>query len=184
MSVVLLADMKAHLRVDVDFTTDDVLIQDNIDAAEAWIAQFAGRALQAQTGTAYFDSFGGAHVGLELPVMGVQSIISVTYIDPTLTQQALAASSYVALPLNADDASTYIYPAFGTDWADTAPIKSAVTVTFQYGYAIVPTPFLAAIKLLAAHWYENREASVVGVTSAELPLGLMDLLTPYRVWSF
>lgn len=47
-----------------------------------------------------------------------------------------------------------------------------------------PGALLEAIKLLAAHLYENREASLVGVTSQDLPFGLLDLITPYRVWAF
>jgi uncharacterized phage protein (predicted DNA packaging) len=41
-----------------------------------------------------------------------------------------------------------------------------------------------AIRQLAAHLYANREASLIGVTSQELPFGLLDLLTPYRAWAF
>ena len=47
-----------------------------------------------------------------------------------------------------------------------------------------PNALLEAIKLLAAHLYENREASLVGVTSQDLPFGLFDLITPYRAWAF
>jgi Phage gp6-like head-tail connector protein len=43
---------------------------------------------------------------------------------------------------------------------------------------------LQAIKLLVSHLYENREASLVGITAQELPFGLFDLLTPYREWAF
>jgi hypothetical protein len=96
MSVILLADMKAHLNV--TFETDDTLIQGKIDAAEDWI------------------------------------------------------SKYVGAP-----------------WPPTAP---------------VPGSLLEAIRQLAAHLYENREASLVGVTSQELPFGLLDLLLPYRSWAF
>ncbi len=48
----------------------------------------------------------------------------------------------------------------------------------------VPPSLLQAIRLLVAHLYENREASLVGITSQELPFGLMDLIAPYRVWTF
>jgi hypothetical protein len=48
----------------------------------------------------------------------------------------------------------------------------------------VPPAIIEAIKLLVAHLYENREASLVGVTSSALPFGLFDLLTPYRAWAF
>jgi len=48
----------------------------------------------------------------------------------------------------------------------------------------VPPSLLQAIRLLVAHLYENREASLVSITSQELPFGLMDLIAPYRVWTF
>jgi hypothetical protein len=48
----------------------------------------------------------------------------------------------------------------------------------------VPGALLEAVRLLAAHLYENREASLVGVTSQDLPFGLLDLITPYRAWAF
>ena len=68
-----------------------------------------------------------------------------------------------------DAAESYIANFYNGTWPPAAP---------------VPNALLEAIKLLAAHLYENREASLVGVTSQELPLGLFDLLGPYRAWAF
>jgi uncharacterized phage protein (predicted DNA packaging) len=48
----------------------------------------------------------------------------------------------------------------------------------------VPGALKEAIRQLAAHLYENREASLVGITASELPFGLLDLLAPYRAWTF
>ncbi|GJE00904.1 head-tail connector protein [Methylobacterium isbiliense] len=45
-------------------------------------------------------------------------------------------------------------------------------------------PLRQAVRMLAAHLYENREASLVGVTATELPIGVMDLLMPFRCWAF
>jgi Phage gp6-like head-tail connector protein len=64
---------------------------------------------------------------------------------------------------------------------------SAFVPNWPYGPSgTAPTPpaVLQAIKMLVSHLYENREASLVGVTVAELPFGLFDLLTPYRTWAF
>lgn len=182
MSVVQLTDMLAHLNLTAGL--DDALVQDKINSAEAWIEQFTGLALLPQTRTIYFDRF---HRSLKLPVRPVQSITSITYLDDTQTQQTLASNSYIATPLNSDDNPTYLYPASGTCWPVTARVKSAVAVTVQAGYASaanVPLPLYEAIKLLVAHWYENREASLVGITSSELPFALTDLLNHYRDWVF
>lgn len=65
-----------------------------------------------------------------------------------------------------------------------APSSNGAPVTPTWPPNPVPAGVIEAIKMLAAHLYENREASLVGITSAELPFGLMDLLTPYREWAF
>ena len=39
---------------------------------------------------------------------------------------------------------------------------------------------LAVVRLTLGHLYANRESVVTGVTVAELPLGMKDLLRPYR----
>lgn len=38
------------------------------------------------------------------------------------------------------------------------------------------------VLLLVGHWYENREASVAGVTVSTLPLAVESLLQPYRIY--
>lgn len=48
----------------------------------------------------------------------------------------------------------------------------------------LPEPLKEAIRQLVAHFFENREASLVGVNAQELPFGLCDLLMPYRNWCF
>ena len=45
--------------------------------------------------------------------------------------------------------------------------------------ACIPAPVKEAVRLIAAHLYANREASLVGVTAQTLPFGVLDLLTPY-----
>jgi uncharacterized phage protein (predicted DNA packaging) len=47
-----------------------------------------------------------------------------------------------------------------------------------------PAAISEAVLQLAAHLYENREAVLVGVSASELPFGVVDLIRPYRVWSF
>ena len=48
----------------------------------------------------------------------------------------------------------------------------------------VPEPIQEAVRQLVAHLYENREATLVGVTMADVSPGLFDLLAPYRAWCF
>lgn len=48
----------------------------------------------------------------------------------------------------------------------------------------VPPALVHGVALLTAHWYENREASLVGVSAQPLPFALQDIINDYRDWSF
>lgn len=80
-----------------------------------------------------------------------------------------------------------------TDDADDALLtdKFAAAAEWVAGYtgipaddANIPASVLEAVRQLAAHLYENREASLIGITAQALPFGLLDLLSPHREWVF
>lgn len=48
----------------------------------------------------------------------------------------------------------------------------------------VPPALKECVCQLAAHWYENREATLVGVNAHVLPLGVDDVITEFRDWSW
>lgn len=48
----------------------------------------------------------------------------------------------------------------------------------------VPEPLNEAIRQLVGSLYENREATVVGISADLMPLGLYDLMAPYREYVF
>ena len=48
----------------------------------------------------------------------------------------------------------------------------------------LPAPLKEATLQLVGHLYANREASLVGVSADLLPLGIFDLMQPYRIWVF
>lgn len=54
----------------------------------------------------------------------------------------------------------------------------------EYPGNTVPADLKEAIRLLTAHWYENREGTLVGVTAQEIPYGIRDIVREYRNWSF
>lgn len=47
-----------------------------------------------------------------------------------------------------------------------------------------PEPLKEAVRQLTAHLYENREATLVGITMTDVSPGLFDLIAPYREWAF
>lgn len=48
----------------------------------------------------------------------------------------------------------------------------------------VPEPIKEAVRQLVAHLYENREATLVGVTMNDVTPGLFDFLAPFRRYVF
>lgn len=47
-----------------------------------------------------------------------------------------------------------------------------------------PDPLKEAVRQLTAHLYENREATLVGITMSDVSPGLFDLIAPYREYVF
>lgn len=48
----------------------------------------------------------------------------------------------------------------------------------------IPPSLHEAVCLLAAHWYENREASLIGISAQDLPFGVSSIVNEYRDYSF
>lgn len=50
--------------------------------------------------------------------------------------------------------------------------------------ATVPASIKECICQLVAHWFENREATLVGVSAQQLPFSVWDIVNAHRRWSF
>ncbi|WP_421360287.1 head-tail connector protein [Agrobacterium rosae] len=48
----------------------------------------------------------------------------------------------------------------------------------------IPPSLVEAVCQTAAHWYENREATLVGVSAQELPFGVWPIVNEFREYSF
>lgn len=48
----------------------------------------------------------------------------------------------------------------------------------------VPAALREAVLQLAAHWYERREAVLIGENAQEMPIGMNDIVTGFRNWSW
>lgn len=73
----------------------------------------------------------------------------------------------------------------------TGKVEAAIAFTsHQIGgeaplaWDTAPADVRQAVLMLAAHWYENREAILVGIGAEAVPLGYSDLLLAYRRWVF
>lgn len=62
-----------------------------------------------------------------------------------------------------------------------AGIELDVTVGFGIAAADVPEALRQAIRLLVAHWYENRGLVTIGANYSPLPQSVAALIAPYRM---
>lgn len=48
----------------------------------------------------------------------------------------------------------------------------------------IPAPLVEAVSQLAASWYENKEATLIGVSGQAVPFSVLDIVAEFRSWSF
>lgn len=88
-----------------------------------------------------------------------------------------AAKAHLNVTIDADDAL------IGEKLAAAKAFVAAYTAG-EVDSDDTPAPVREAVLQLAAHLYENREASLIGITAQHLPFGFLDLLANYRAFSF
>ena len=177
---VALDEMKLHLRV--DDTADDALISGLISAARMYIEDRCWIAIVDQTWALGMEAWADEPLRLpKTPLGKLPTITLVRYKDAAGAWVTVSASIYTVLPtgefaLNAGQS----WPSVG--WSQW-PIEVQYTVGFGDA-ASVPAMLKALIKLVVGHWYENREAVVVGSSSAmaaPLPLAIDSLCAMFEV---
>jgi uncharacterized phiE125 gp8 family phage protein len=174
---VSLTEAKLHLRV--DHTTEDALITALIKAARGYAETATARQLITATWQLTLDDFPSGQIVLPRPTM--LGVTEVTYADTAGDEQTLAADQYIVVT---DGVFGRIVRPEGVNWPQVKRMPNAVAVQYTAGYgsaSAVPEEIKCAIKLMVGHLYENREATVVGVSVANLPLAIADLLAGYMV---
>ncbi|UXN61721.1 head-tail connector protein [Phyllobacterium zundukense] len=95
---------------------------------------------------------------------------------------SIVTLSLLKLQLNIDDSADDELLQHKLDAAEAWVAN--YTGTPWTNYDTVPSDVKEGVLLLAGHLYENREATLVGVNPYELPFGLLDMIRPYREWTF
>ena len=175
-------DLHPHLRLFTEGSPpshpDDECIEALIAAATASAEDYTQRAFTQRTVTLKRANLS---TRLYLPVVPVQSVDSITYIDQAGDEQTLTDFRFV----DAEPAWIEI---------DSPPAVSdkgrPVTITVTAGYPSetsppsadgVPASVKHAVKLTVGHFYENRESVVVANIVHRVPQTVEHLLHPLRV---
>jgi uncharacterized phiE125 gp8 family phage protein len=142
MSLLLLADVKPHLKI--TDTVDDVVLQAKLDAAEAWVSrQIGGTGALAEavvTETVYGH---GSIAVTKVPILSAASVTSVV-------GEKMGALTLTDLAIDVD--AGVIRPKANTWYM----VDDYYTVTYATGYAAaadVPEDVAEAVRLMTKHFY-------------------------------
>ncbi|OPX87737.1 MAG: Phage gp6-like head-tail connector protein [Pelotomaculum sp. PtaB.Bin104] len=175
-----LAEAKSHLRV--DGTDEDTFIDGLISAAREDCEDFQSRAYITQTWELWLDNWPGSDC-IDIPLPPLQSITSIKYYDTDGTEYTMATVDYFV------DTKSYVgrvVLAYGKAWPSTTlRPANGVCIEFVAGYGDAAADLPAAVKqamlLIIGDLYENRENTVIGKQTNELPMAAKSLLWKNRV---
>jgi uncharacterized phiE125 gp8 family phage protein len=173
-----LAEAKAHLRI--DGSDEDALLTSLITAARMVVERTLSLALVTESWSLYLDGWPRSGT-IALPIHPVQAVTAVRVYDPDDTPTVVNAESYSVDVLS--EPARLVLSA-GAVQLSSARLLNAFEVAFTAGYgdeaSDVPAPIRHALKLLVAHWFEQREPVVLGSAPQEVPATVAGLLLPYR----
>lgn len=178
---VTLADIKADLRI--QHAAEDELLHSLISAAADFLDApngAIGKALISQEWEVSVPCF-DRHERIELPITPVMDLLSVQYYDADNNSQTMDVADFYLL---GSEDWAYIEAKPDVTVPGVYDRADAITVTFKAGFganeSAVPGSIKQAMRLMVAHWYENRSAVVIGASVAELPMAAQALINMNR----
>jgi uncharacterized phiE125 gp8 family phage protein len=172
-------EAKKHLNIGDDDDADDTQIDSFVKAARIYCETRTNRAFINTTFDQVYDCFPGVFRPARSPLV---SVTSITYTATDGTSTTLSASEYV---VDIKREPGRICNAYGYTWPSVRGIQNAVTVRFVAGYGAaassVPETLRQAMLLLVGHFYENREALVVGTISGAISFAVDSLLASEQI---
>jgi len=183
---VTLADAKIHCRE--DSTDNDSMITGLIKAATEYLDGPKGVlnwCIIKQSWYAYFDAFPTGSV-LRVDSWPMISVDAFEYLDNNNVWQPVPGASYA---VDVAPGNAWLVLATGASWPTPQVTINSVRVTFTAGYdsggsAPAPTSLFLAIKMLVAHWYENRGVVLDDRRMENLPMVVDALVAKYRRVTF
>jgi len=169
---ITLSELKEHLRVIQ--TSEDALINGVLVSAVRSVEARAALALMPQQWRLTRDAVPDETI--ILPLGPVASIDAVAIVDGAGVPQALSTALYEAAPGSPGRVRR------AGPWPQPGPRLDGVRIDFTAGYAdaaSVPDPLKQAVKILAAHFYEAREAASE-TRLHSVPQTVDALIAPYR----
>ncbi len=206
------ADLKLQLYKTASETDQDALLDSMITAARIQVENNTNRQLISAQWDVFLDAFPGYwdrrldradypewgdQNEIQIPLGNLISIDSFAYTDTsgvttswTVSGTNLLLNGAVQAHIDTAAEPGKIVLAYAQVWP-TVVLKTSnpIAIRFTCGYAdagAVPEPLKHAIRMLVAHWYENRETTTVGtlMQSGETLFAYNALIANYRLHAF
>lgn len=166
-----LEKLKLHLKV--EHTEEDAYITDLATAAGSLWEERVGQAVMQAEYVSVVSRFSSFVGGLRGPVSAASAV---RYVGETGAEVSLDASAY-ALSAHRPDSLLF------RDWHNYRLYPNSpepIVITYTAGYETpeqVPPLIQQFIRLMVAHWYENRQEVIPGVNGIQqVPLGAQSLI--------
>jgi uncharacterized phiE125 gp8 family phage protein len=170
-NVVPLADAKEFLRV--DSSDEDATITALLRAAVAWVEDYCNRSFTAGSSAVFhLERWRTA----ALAYGPVTAITHVKYNDTAGAEQTLAASKYYTTAATDGGMLIYFHDTPDLETYNAQPVRVTAAVGVEESANVKH-----AVKMLVAHWYENRRAVVTGTITATIPIAVESLLSVERI---
>ncbi len=175
-----LAEAKAFLRVETG--DDDDVIGALIAAARIQIEAQTRRALIAQTWRLSRDCWPANGVIGVLPAP-LRALAAARVYRLDGTAQTIDIATFALDKISAPGRLLFMQGALEAPGRPAGGIELDIEAGYGSAAADVPAPLRQAIRLLVAHWYENRGLVTTGPNFSPLPAGVASLIAPYCVLS-
>lgn len=179
---------KQHLRIPASITAEDDLIEQQLRGAERALEADLGISLGLTEWELRLDRFPGLTPIVYLPRPPLRSVESIVYLSPTdETETTVDPDDYrTVLGGRGLAVSTpgFVYPVLGSSWPVPHDSPQAVRIKYSAGFydqsatqgatpaddPVVPDLIRVAVLMLLAEMHEQREITLTGTISSQLPL--------------
>ena len=169
-SVVPLSEAKEFLRV--DSSDEDTTITALLDAAVAWVEDYCNRSFSARSAVFHVERWRNA----ALAYGPVTAITHVKYDDTSGAEQTLSTDKYYIGAATDGSMMIYFHDTPDLETYNAHPVRVTAAVGVEESANVKH-----AVKMLVAHWYENRRAVVTGTITATIPIAVESLLSVERI---
>ena len=186
---ITLEELGLHLRLDSWPLpgVEDTLLDSIIKASRGLVEDITRRKVLTQTWDYSLEQWPSIN-SIKIPFGNLQSVTLVKWKDTAGTETTLTATTDYLVETNGDQCGKVVLPYSGSWPSGTLYPSKPITIRFVCGWttaALVPYQIKAAMLLICADLYSNREGSVFSTSGGQAYVAnpaVNNLLASQRLW--